>query len=156
MKSKDYLKVECDRREFLLVVGALALTGSGFWPGTAVATPVEAKALIKKVAGGAKLERGKVKLKMPAVADNGARVSIAVTVDSPMTANDYVKAIHIISDGNPYPETVSFTLSPEAGKAEVSFYMRMAKTQKLYAVAEMSDGSFQMAFGQISVTIGGC
>ncbi len=134
----------------------MALAGTGLWPATAAATPEEAKTLIKKIAGGAKLDRGKVKIKLPAVADNGARVSIMVTVDSPMTANDYVKAIHIISDGNPYPETVSFTLSPGVGKAEVAFYMRMAKTQKLYAVAEMSDGSIQMASGQISVTIGGC
>lgn len=156
MKSKDYLKVECDRREFLFAAGALALAGSGFWPASAVATTEEAKAAIKEIAAGAPLKQGRVKLQIPSVADNGARVPVTVSVDGPVTAADHAVIIHIISDGNPFPETVSFTLGPDVGKAEISFYMRMAKTQKVYAVAQMSDGSFQIDSTQVSVTIGGC
>lgn len=144
------------RREFIQMLGVAAIIAPWLWPLATSAAQEDAKSLIKKLAGGAKLQKGKIKVKVPEVADNGARVQVKVSAKSAMTAADHVKKIHIISGGNPFPEVVSFTLGPDAGKAEVSFYMRMAKTQNVYALAEMSDGSFQMGKGKSNVTAGGC
>ena len=73
-----------------------------------------------------------------------------------MTAEDYVKAVHIYADGNPVPNVATFRFSPESGKARVSTRMRMRKSQNIVAVAEMSDGSVYMGKKAVKVTIGGC
>ena len=157
MKNEENLVVDADRREFFQVAAKVAIVLPWLWSSsTILATPDEAKSTIKALAGGKPLKKGLITLTVPSVVDNGARVKIEVKVDSPMTATDHVKEIHIISDGNPFPETISFTLGADAGKAELSFYSRMAKTQNTYAVARMSDGSIQMAKQHSAVTAGGC
>ncbi len=156
MKKEKNLLVDADRREFFQAAAKVAVTLPWLWSLPVGATPDEAKAAIKNLANGKPVKKGLVKVTVPPVADNGARVLVAVNVDSPMTESDHVKQIHIISDGNPFPETVSFTLGPDVGKAEVKFFSRMAKTQNTYAVAKMSDGSIQIGKGTSSVTIGGC
>jgi len=156
MKNEKNLVVDADRREFFQVAAKVAVALPWLWSIPVAATPDEAKAVIKGLANGKPLGKGLVTVKVPQVAENGSRVMVEVSVDSPMTEADHVKSIHIISDGNPYPETVTFTLGPDAGKAEIKFFSRMAKTQTTYAVARMSDGSIQMAKGKSSVTIGGC
>ena len=90
------------------------------------------------------------------IAENGNAVPVTVTVDSPMTDKDYVEAIHVVADGNPNPGVASFTLTPLAGKAEVQLRVRMASTQKVIALAEMSDGSLWTLAREVKVTIGGC
>ena len=92
----------------------------------------------------------------PEIAENGNSVPVTVTVDSPMSATDYVRAIHIISDRNPLPGVASFMLGPDNGRAEVSLRMRMAESQHVIVVAEMSDGSAWTATREVKVTIGGC
>ncbi len=156
MKKEKNLHVDESRREFFQVAAKVAICMPWLWSIPVSADLDEAKKAIKDLANGKPLSKGLVKVTVPQVADNGARVMVEVTVDSPMTESDHVKEIHIISDGNPFPETVSFTLGPDVGKAEVKFYSRMAKTQNTYAVARMSDGSIQMGKGKSSVTIGGC
>lgn len=99
---------------------------------------------------------GKVTIKTQEIAENGNTVPVAIVVDNPMTADNYVKAIHIVADGNPQPGVASFRLSPAAGRAEVYFRMRMASTQSIIAVAELSDGSAWTAATEVKVTIGGC
>jgi len=145
-----------DRRKFIQAIATLAMTGGMLLPAVVTATPSEAKAKIKEITNAARLNKGRVKITVPVVADHGGRVDVTVTADSPMTEADHVKAIHVISDNNPFPEVVTFSLGPDAGKAEISFYMRMAKTQNVYAVVEMSDGSFHIDKGTSTVTIGGC
>jgi sulfur-oxidizing protein SoxY len=73
-----------------------------------------------------------------------------------MTEQDHVKAVHLVSEGNPLPGVATFLFTPTSGKAEVQFRMRMAQTQNILAVAEMSDGSLWSATRQVTVTIGGC
>jgi sulfur-oxidizing protein SoxY len=106
--------------------------------------------------GGAAAKEGKITVKLPEIAENGSTVPITIAVDSPMTDNDYVKSVHIVAEGNPSPEVVSFNLSPAMGKAEVSTRMRLGKTQNVRAVAIMSDGSVYSGLKQVKVTIGGC
>ena len=124
-------------------------------PSLAHATPEAAKELLGKLTKEPGKE-GKVSLKAPEIAENGNTVPVTVAVESPMSDSDYVKAIHIVAEGNPQPGVASFTLSPASGKAEVQFRMRLAQTQNLVALAEMSDGSVWMASREVKVTIGGC
>jgi len=148
--------IDSERRDFFQVAAKVAVVMPWLWSSVTSATPDEAKATIKKLADGKPLKRGLVKLEAPMVADHGGRVKITISVDTPMTEANHVKDIYLISDGNPTPDVVSFELGPDAGKGDVTFYMRMAKTQTIYAVARMSDGSIQMEKAHTAVTVGGC
>lgn len=148
-----------NRRQFLTSAGTslLAAAAIAALPRTATAaTPAEVDDLIKKLSGGAVPKDGKVSLKLPQIAENGNTVPFTVVVDSPMTADNYVKTIHILAEANPVPSVASFHLTPRSGKAEVSMRMRLAKTQDIRALAVMSDGSVHMAKQEVKVTIGGC
>jgi sulfur-oxidizing protein SoxY len=98
----------------------------------------------------------KIIIDLPEIAENGATVPINVTVDSPMTAADHVKHIHVFAEANPSPEVISFNLTPSSGKAEVGTRMRLAKTQNVVVAAIMSDGSVHTNQKEVKVTIGGC
>jgi len=110
----------------------------------------------KAVLGDAKPTEGKLTLDMPEIAENGNTVPFSVRADSPMTEKDFVKAVHIISTGNPQPGVATFRFTPQSGKAMVSSRMRLGKTQDVIAIAELSDGKFLMAKRAVKVTIGGC
>lgn len=112
--------------------------------------------LLGELTGGKTPSEGRVKLDMPEIAENGNTVPLTVTVESPMTEQDHVKAIYVLADGNPEPGVAVFHLSPMNGKAEVATRMRMAKTQNVIAAAQMSDGSVYMGKTEVKVTIGGC
>ena len=99
---------------------------------------------------------GKVKIKAPEIAENGAVVPIKVIVDSPMTSSNYVKAIHVLGTKNGNARCVSIALSPANGKAVFGTRIKLGSTQDIMAVAEMSDGSFLSATANVKVTIGGC
>jgi sulfur-oxidizing protein SoxY len=142
------------RRDVLAAAGAGCVAVAA--PKMARATTQEADDLVKKLIGGAAPKEGKVQLKIKDVAESGAAEPVAVAVDSPMSAADHVKAIHIVAEGNPAPGVSSWFLTPKSGKAEVAFRMRLAKTQVVRAYAVMSDGSVWMAKQEIKVTIGGC
>lgn len=111
---------------------------------------------IAQIAGGRPIQEGRVSLDAPEIAENGNTVPIAVSADSPMTAEDHVKAIHVFAAGNPRPEVCTFHFTPKNGECWASTRIRLAKTQKVYALAEMSDGSLYMTSREVKVTIGGC
>ncbi len=140
------------RREFLAGVLAAPLL-----PGAALAqavSPVEAQ--LRELAGGATVTKGRVRLELPQLADNGNSVAMKVSVQSPMTAADHVKAIHLYSDRNPVTHMAAFHLGPRAGKAEVSSRVRLAGSQRVTAVAQMSDGSFWSDTAEVVVTLSAC
>ena len=146
------------RRDVLraAVGGALVIAGSGLVLRGASATPETAAQALAKMAGSGKAMKGKVTLKLPEIAENGRTVPLSVRVDSPMSDKDYVKAIHIVAEGNPNPEVVSFNLTPGVGKAAISTRMRLGKSQNVVAAAVMNDGSVYKVSRFIKVTIGGC
>ena len=113
-------------------------------------------AAIGKVTGGAEVKKGKVKLDVPPLSENGNTVATNVTVESPMTAKDYVKAIHLFAEKNPQPNIISVHLNPRSGKAAISTRIRLADTQTVTAIAEMSDGSFWQDTGDVIITLGAC
>ena len=143
------------RRDFLMVGGAIG-AAFGLWRAPARATPTEAKEAILKLTGGASVKPGRVTLDLPALVENGNSVPLTVGVDSPMTPADHVKAIHVIVEKNPQPYVASFHLGPRAGRAHVSTRIRLADTQTVVAVCEMSDGSFWSGSADSVVTLAAC
>jgi len=140
------------RRGFVSGAGALVVT---LLPLAAGATPEAARALLGSLAKGTP-RTGRIALRLPEIADNGASVPLTVAVESPMTPADHVKALHIVADGNPNPGVVSFRFTPAVGKAEVQTRIRLSETQRVTALAEMSDGSLWTAVREVRVTLGGC
>ena len=139
------------RRDFLAgAAGALALPGAAF----AQADLVDP--LARALANGAPLRKGKVTLVLPQLADNGNSVPIRITVDSPMTAADHVKSIHLYSERNPVSNMANFYLGPRAGKAEINSRVRLAGSQRVTAVAKLSDGTFWYDSAPIVVTLSAC
>jgi sulfur-oxidizing protein SoxY len=122
----------------------------------AKADPKEMQDAIGKVIGGARINKGKVTLELPQLVENGNTVSMSVKVDSPMTQADHVKAIHVFTEKNPQPNVVSFHLGPRAGRAAVATRIRLADSQTVTAIAEMSDGTFWSQGVDVVVTLAAC
>lgn len=143
-------RIDLTRRKLLAGLGALVVLRP------AAATPEEMAAAIKAFTGGVQPKPGKVALDVAQLVDNGNTVPITVRVDSPMTAADHVAAIAVFNERNPETGVVTFTLGPRAGKAEVSTRIRLATSQRLVAVARLSDGSFWSHSADVVVTLAAC
>lgn len=122
----------------------------------AIATPDELTVALRETFGGRRIQKGRVKFELPRLAENGNVVPALVSVDSPMTEQDHVRAIHIFSEKNPLPRILEMRLGPHNGRAAVSARIRMATTQQVLAVAEMSDGTLWSAAVDIDVTVSSC
>ncbi|HJQ57372.1 MAG TPA: SoxY-related AACIE arm protein [Vineibacter sp.] len=148
------------RRVFLvqLTAAAAALAGGGtaLRPSVAGATPQRLQEAIKAVVGEAPLREGKVTLDLPPLSENGNSVSLTVSVDSPMTAADHVRAIHVFNEKNPQPHVFSASFNPRIGVAKVSTRIRLNDSQKVVAIAETSAGDFWMASAEVIVTLAAC
>jgi sulfur-oxidizing protein SoxY len=146
------------RRGVLKTAGAFAAAGTmarlSLRP--AEATLEMMQDAVRAAIGEAQVQKGKVKLDLPPLVENGNSVPCTVTVDSPMTAADYVKAIHIFNEKNPQPNVISVKLGPRAGKARFSTRVRLADTQNITAIAEMSDGSCWSDEIFVIVTLAAC
>ncbi len=155
--TKRFETSDFSRRKVLgLAFGAGAALGlARFGIAPAMATP-KGDAAIAKILGGKTPKEGGIKLDVPEIAENGNTVPVGFSVDSPMTKDNYVKKVYVLADGNPSPLIASFEFTPMSGKASASTRMRLAKTQNIIAIAEMSDGSLAKVSSQVKVTIGGC
>ena len=111
---------------------------------------------IGALVGAATVQRGKVKLELPPIVENGNTVPLNVSVESPMTEADHVEGIHIFNEKNPQPYVAAFDLGPRAGKAAVSTRIRLADSQQVVAIARLSDGSFWSDGADIIVTLAAC
>lgn len=143
------------RREILIgsLAGGLVAT---FQISDAEATPDTMRSAIRQVVGSAQVRKGRVDLDVPPLVENGNTVSLVVTVDSPMTATDYVKSIHVFNEKNPQPNVIGVRLSPRAGRAKIATRFRLADSQTITAIAEMSDGTFWSASAEMIVTLAAC
>lgn len=118
--------------------------------------PQDLRPFIDKLTGGALVRAGKVTMEMPAIAENGNSIPFTLRVTSPMTRADHVKSVHIFAPRNPRAQVAAFHFGPHSGKAEVSTRVRLAGTQKVIAIAAMSDGSFWSGEVNIVVTAAAC
>lgn len=143
-------------RRQALAGSALAAVAAILAPKMTFANETAVAAELKKLYGDKALGSGKVKLDVPEIAENGLVVPVNVEVESSMTGADHVKSVHVFADGNPLPGVVSYRFTPDCGKAAASTRMRLAQTQNVVCVAEMSNGALFMTKAQVKVTIGGC
>jgi sulfur-oxidizing protein SoxY len=142
------------RRQFLGLAGGVALGVVTLRP--AEATPAMLASAIRNVVGAAVVKTGKVKLDIPPLVENGNTVPMTVSVTSPMTSNDYVKSIHVFNEKNPQPNVGNFYLGPRVGRAQISTRIRLADSQKIVAIAQLSDGSFWSTSVDVVVTLAAC
>ena len=122
----------------------------------ASATPEAMRAVIRTVVGDAPLRKGRVQLDLPPLVENGNTVPMTVTVDSPMTARDHVTAIHVLNEKNPQPYVLTVHLNHRAGKPHFATRIKLGDTQRVVAIARMSDGSFWSGEQDVIVTIAAC
>ena len=151
--------LQATRRRFLIDTAALA-GAVGIWLPLATepasATPASMRAAIRRVVGEAPVTKGRLKIDLPPLIENGNAVSLTVAVESPMTVEDHVKAIHVFTEKNPQPNVISVQLGPRAGRATFSSRIRLADSQKVIAIAQMSDGSFWSDEIEVIVTLAAC
>jgi sulfur-oxidizing protein SoxY len=122
----------------------------------AMATPAEAAAAIAKFTGGKTAEQGKITIELPEIAENGNTIPLSVSVDHPMTADNYVAEILVVSDGNPRPGVALFHFTPMSGRALAATRIRLASTENVIVIAKTNDGKLFTVQKQVKVTIGGC
>lgn len=134
----------------------LVLPAAGLFAGLAHAQASQLAEAIAGFTGGAAISTGRVKVDIAKLVDNGNVVPLKVSVDSPMTAADHVVSVGVFNEKNPQRDIFTFTLGPRAGKAEVATRIRLATSQKLTAVAKMSDGSFWSQTVDVVVVLAAC
>jgi sulfur-oxidizing protein SoxY len=141
------------RREVLATsVGALSL----FLVKPVRATPAAMAEAIDAFVGKAEVKTGKVHLDLPPLVENGNSAPLTVGVESPMTADDFVRTIAVFNERNPQSQVAVFHLGPRAGRAFVSTRMRLATSQRVTAIAQLGDGSFWSASTDVIVTLAAC
>ena len=113
-------------------------------------------ALVRKITGGAAVKAGRVTVDTPRLADNGHSVPLSVSVESPMTPSDHVRSITLLSERNPRPVMATFHLDPAAGRAHVATRVRLNGSQRVLAVAQLSDGSWWSGDAEVEVTESAC
>jgi sulfur-oxidizing protein SoxY len=146
------------RRQFLSLAGGAAVLGAV--PVVTLrpieATPASLAAAIRTVTGAAVIHAGRIKLDIPPLVENGNTVPMTVVVSSPMTPDDHVKSIHVFNEKNPQPNVGNFYLGPRAGRAQIATRIRLADSQKITAIARLSDDSFWSVSVDVVVTLAAC
>lgn len=150
------------RRDFLERVWQFSLGGTFFlsgyrlsWSLTGVDADKKLNSAIQKITNSGKLNQGRVALSLPELAVNQNAVPFRISIDSPMTDTDYVKKIYLLASENQPSQIASFHLTPLSGKAVVSSRMRLAKSQVIVAIAEMSDGTFYIGQRKVELAVPG-
>lgn len=139
----------------------MAAGAAGFalaaWPASAqAAAPPTLAELIARVTEGAVPERSKISFDIPQLVENGNSVDVAILVESPMTEADHVRWIHVIAEKNPFPDVARFHLGPRSGRADIRATLRLATSQKVVAIASLSNGGYVIADADIVVTLSAC
>ena len=140
------------RRQMLYLAGVATIL-----PAPVVyASPESARRTLHQILGDSKANTGRVTVDLPPLVENGNSVVIQVSVSSPMTADDHVKAIHLVAEGNPLPNIMTAYFYPENGRAAFTSRIRLAESQRVWAIAHMSDGSYWQGHADTLVTLSAC
>ena len=150
------LPIQALTRRNALRLAATGAVAAIVAPAAVMATPDKVAEEIKKLFGDKKMLEGKIKLDLPSIAENGLVVPLNFEVESPMTDKDYVKSFHVFAEGNPNAGVAGFMFTPMIPKAAGAIRIRLAQTQNVVAVAEMSNGDLYTVRKEVKVTIGGC
>ena len=147
------------RRDVLLGAGAAALVAvllKAMPASGASGESAQFKSAFNALLGNATPLRGGIEMDLPDAVENGDYVPLALAVESPMTEENHVKAIHLLSTANPRADVATYHFTLLSGKARVISRMRLAMTQEVIAIAELSNGTFLMSARNVDVKIGGC
>ena len=98
----------------------------------------------------------RIKLSIPAIADNGFAVPMRVAVEGPFAPGPYVKTIRLFSETNPVPDMAVFEFPLPIERVEIESRIRLAGTQQVVAAAEMTDGVVYAIATEVIVTLAGC
>ena len=147
-----------NRRQFVVLsLGAVATGAQAqLTPNIAALRKAALDEAVRKVVGAAQVRPGRVKLDLPPLIENGNSVPLTVTVESPMTSADHVRAIHVFTEKNPQPNVIAAYLGPRAGRARLAVRARIADTGSVVAIAQLSDGSFWSDRVEVVVTLSAC
>jgi len=147
--------MDTPRRRFFSVLAGF--TAFLLLPGRKTHAAIESLGpLVKQITQGMPLREGRVRLEIPRLADNGHSVPLRITVDSAMTAAEHVRTLTLLSEKNPRPVMATFHLGPKAGRPELATRVRLATSQRVLVVAELSDGSFWSGSAEVEVTESAC
>ena len=130
----------------------LALAG----PGDPEVPNEQVARILKELFGDRPIRRGQLSLDMPAVAEDGRIVPVIIESNLPMTAGEYVKAVHLIVDHNPDPHLAAFHLSPALGSVSLQTRIKMKRTTWVRAILETSAGDVWAAYAHVNVSLNGC
>jgi sulfur-oxidizing protein SoxY len=158
MKKRKRVRI-IGRRDVLLGAGAAVLVAAALRAvpeARAGKRSAQFDASLKALLGDAEPVSSGIELDLPDAVENGDYVPLSISVESPMTEESHVKAIHLLSTANPRADAASYHFTLLSGKARVTSRMRLAMTQEVIAIAEMSDGKFLMSARNVDVKIGGC
>ena len=97
-----------------------------------------------------------ITIEVPDHVDSGNSVPLTVRLNSAMTAEDFPRVVHVLAHSNPNPQIVSAWFLPEGGQAAFSTRIRLERSQKITAVAQMNDGRLMRADRYIDITLGAC
>lgn len=142
------------RRDFA-IGGACALLAALTARG-ALADTEGLSTLVTRIFGDRDFEEDRIRLLVPPVAENGMVVPVSIEVDSPMTPEDHVISLHLFALDNPVPHVSTYNFTPESGRAAISTRIRLAKSQDILALAEMSGRTIHAAKTSVKIMIGGC
>jgi sulfur-oxidizing protein SoxY len=141
---------------FALPRRALAQPIMNAGPGIDARTINTPQGALQAILKGAAMRRGRVRLELPRVAEDGHSVPLIVRVDSPMSDADHVRRIDLVSEKNPVPQVATFFLGPQTGRAEIESRVRLNGTQRVTAIAQLSDGSFWFDAADVVVDESAC
>tara|TARA_B100001109_G_scaffold14821_1_gene10967 strand:- start:281 stop:745 length:465 start_codon:yes stop_codon:yes gene_type:complete len=152
MKLRNLKKIS--RRNALQLIAVF--TGTAVFPSISFAQSNQAIERINEITNGLGATESDIWLDLPEIAENGNQVKVSFEMDSPMTENDHIKTVYILSDGNPSPNVAKFSFTPEMGSCSATTRIRLSKTQNVYLLAANNNEQFFMTNAQVKVTIGGC
>jgi sulfur-oxidizing protein SoxY len=131
------------RREFALTAAALALLPEARASDEAMRAAIGAWA-------GREPQAGALKIDIAELVENGNAVPVRVAASEP------VVALALFTPQNPEPEVVHVAFSPAIARPEFSTRMRLARSQRIVAVAKAADGRCWQSGVDVIVTLAAC
>jgi sulfur-oxidizing protein SoxY len=144
-----------ERRKFLAITGAATLAAT-IVTHPVLATPSDVKRAMRDLFGDAPMTKGRVKLDIPNLVENGNTVSVTLSADGPMAGPQRINSLHLYAEENPAPNVGSFYFGPRAGQIRVSARIRLATTQTVWLVGKAEDGSLWSDGVEVLVTLAAC
>ena len=131
------------RREFVVAAAVLALLPEARASDDAMRAAIRAWA-------GCNPEPGALKIEIAELVENGNAVPVRVAASEP------VVGLALFTPLNPEPEVMHASFGAAIARPEFSTRMRLARSQRIFAVAKAADGRCWQAGVDVIVTLAAC